>query len=614
MYNNLAHFIEILEKEGELVRIKEYVSPELEMTEIYDRVVKNNGKALLFENTGYSFPVLLNAFGSEKRICLALGIMQLESVEQEIKRLFEKFASPQSNFLGKIKLLPELGVLASYFPKVKKGKGKCQQVIYENPDLSILPILKCWPYDGGKFITLPIVHTKDPHTNIRNVGMYRMQVFDGKLTGMHWHLHKNSARHYNEFKKLNRRMPVSIALGGDPVYAYVATAPLPDQIDEYIFAGFLRKKKVELVKCITNDIEVPADSDIIIEGYVDPDEELILEGPFGDHTGFYSLEDFYPRFHVTCISHKKEAVYPATVVGIASQEDQWLGKATERIFLAPIKLAMQPEIIDMELPSQGGFHNVVVVKIKKEYPGQGLKIINSLWGMGQMMFSKTIIVVDENTDIKNAGELLKSIEQHVQIPNDLIFSKGPLDALDHSSNQFAFGSKWGIDATVKCSAERPPLQNKKEDQNHETIQLPDFVLSNKSIGKRIEILALRKTKKDMDFLKIHAPRLFPNKFVIVVDDGLDIHFLGDVLWYASHNIDPERDCTINGQTVFIDGTRKNKPEDGFCRDWPNVITMSDEIINKINKIWDSLKIGDFLPSPSLKYKNLVRGNSARVSE
>jgi 4-hydroxy-3-polyprenylbenzoate decarboxylase len=338
-WKNQQEFIDALEREGELVRIKTYVNPKWEIAEITDRVSKSGGggKALLFENTGTDFPVLMNAYGSEKRMCMALGVDHLDEVAEQMQSLFHLLSSPKENLLDKLKMLPLLGEFAGWMPKVVKGKGDCQQVVITNPDITKLPVITCWPKDGGPFVTLPVIHTKDPGTGIRNVGMYRMQVFESTLTGMHWHKHKVSARHFAEYKKLGMKMPVAVALGGDPTYAYSATAPLPDNVDEYMLAGFLRKKKVELVKCITQpEIEVPADADFIIEGYVDPSEELIWEGPFGDHTGYYSLPDWYPKFHITAITHKKNAVYPATIVGIPPQEDAWLGKATERIFLSSI--------------------------------------------------------------------------------------------------------------------------------------------------------------------------------------------------------------------------------------------------------------------------------------
>src|SRR4028118_424252 len=416
-YKNLQHFIDILEKEGELIRIKTYVDPKLEIAEITDRIskTKGGGKALLFENTGYDFPVLMNAYGSERRRWRALGVEHLDDVAKEIEALFHMLSSPKENILDKLKLLPKLGQFASWMPKVKTGKGECQQVIWEgeNADITKLPVITCWPKDGGPFVTLPVIHTKDPNTASRNVGMYRMQVFGPRLTGMHWHKHKVSAMHFNEYKKTGKKMPVAVALGGDPVYAYSATAPLPENVDEYMLAGFLRKKKVELVRCITQpEIEVPADADFVIEGYVDPADELIWEGPFGDHTGYYSLPDWYPRFHITAITHRKDAIYPATIVGIPPQEDAWLGKATERIFLAPMKMTMIPEILDMDMPVEGVFHNLVIAQINKEYAGQGQKVMNAMWGAGQMMFNKILVLTDEGVKIQDYKSLAHYVFQN----------------------------------------------------------------------------------------------------------------------------------------------------------------------------------------------------------
>lgn len=384
-YQTLTDFIKKLEEAGELIRIKEYINLELEISEITDRVSKmpGGGKALLFENNGSKFPLLINAFGSEKRMNMSLNVDNLDDIGAEIESLFKSLTGPKSGLFDKLKLIPELGKVAAYMPKQIKGRGKSQEIVHQDPDLGIFPILKCWPADGGRFITFPLVITKDPISGIRNVGMYRMQVFDKDLTGMHWHKHKVGARHYNEYKKLGKKMPIAVALGGDPALTYSATAPLPDNVDEFMLAGFLRKQKVKLVKAITQDIEVPADADIIIEGYVDPKEELIYEGPFGDHTGFYSLADYFPKFHVTCITHRKDAVYPTTIVGIPPQEDAWLGKATERVFLTPIKLSMLPELTDMDLPYYGVAHNLTLVSIKKDFTGQALKVMSALWGAGQ---------------------------------------------------------------------------------------------------------------------------------------------------------------------------------------------------------------------------------------
>src|SRR6195256_5049224 len=456
-YKNQQQFIDALEKAGELIRIKGYVNPKLEMAEITDRVSKsgNGGKALLFENTGYEFPVLMNAYGSEKRMCMALGVKELDDVTREIEGLFKLLSAPKEGLLDKLKLLPKLGQFAGWMPTVRSGRGECQEVVMTEPDINKLPVITCWPKDGGPFITLPIIHTKDPNTGSRNVGMYRMQLFGPTLTGMHWHKHKVSAKHFSGYKKLKKRMPVAVALGGDPVYAYSATAPLPENVDEYMLAGFLRKKKVELVKCISQPgVEVPADADFVIEGYVDPNDELIWEGPFGDHTGYYSLPDWYPRFHITAITYKKNAVYPATIVGIPPQEDAWLGKATERIFLAPMKMTMIPEIVDMDMPVEGVFHNLVIAKIKKEYAGQGQKVMNAMWGAGQMMFNKILVLTDEGVSIHNYAELAKYVFKNLNPATDINFSQGPMDVLDHSCSKLGFGGKMCIDGTTKFDEEK----------------------------------------------------------------------------------------------------------------------------------------------------------------
>ena len=359
MHRSLSDYISLLEREGELVRIAAPVSPVEEIAEITDRVSKmpGGGKALLFENTGTDFPVLTNMFGSARRMALALGVGSLGEFSERVDGLLRQAMAPRPSFADKLRALPLLAGMSRWFPRTVSGRGECQQVVQTGAEASLaaLPILKCWPADGGRFVTLPMVNTVDPQTGVRNVGMYRMQVFDDHTTGMHWHIHKTGARHYDAWKRSGRRMPVSVALGGDPAYTYAATAPMPDNMDEYLLAGFLRRRPVKLVKCVTNDIYVPADCDFVIEGYVDPAEEKAVEGPFGDHTGFYSLEDRYPLFHVTALTRRRDAVYPATVVGIPPQEDACIAQATERIFLAPIRMALQPEIRDMTMPEAGRF-------------------------------------------------------------------------------------------------------------------------------------------------------------------------------------------------------------------------------------------------------------------
>lgn len=461
-YNGMKEFAALLEREGELVRCTARVDPVLEITEIADRFSKQpgGGKALLFEDTGSPFPLLINALGSERRMALALGRPSLEEIGEEINTIFRGLVSSKTGWWDKLSLLPLLGEMASWMPKKVKGRGRCQEVVMDPPDLGLLPVLQCWPADGGRFITLPAVHTLDPDTGAPNTGMYRMQLFGGTLTGMHWHRHKTGANHYEKYKSLGRRMPVTVTLGGDPSYVYAATAPMPENMDEYLLAGFLRKKQVRLVQCLTNALWVPCDVDFVIEGYVDPGEELIWEGPFGDHTGFYSLADYYPRFHVTCITHRRDAVYPATIVGVPPMEDAWIGKATERIFTTPIRLTMIPELVDMDLPFAGVAHNLSVVKINKSYPGQAVKVMHALWGAGQMMFNKILVVADSDADVHDYQVMAQLFARWFDPEYSLHFSRGPLDVLDHSSQLFAYGSKVGIDLTAPLPGERPAWTEK----------------------------------------------------------------------------------------------------------------------------------------------------------
>ncbi len=450
-YQNLSEFINRLEVEGELIRIKAPVSADLEITAITDKISKEYGPALLFENViDSNFPVLINAFGSEKRMAMSLGCNNMKDISDEIVSLLGLADNMPSSILEKLKLLPKLSQIVSLSPNLVK-KAACQEVIHKSPDINSLPVLKCWPDDAGKFITLPQVFTKDPETGKRNVGMYRMQIFDKTTTGMHWHLHHDGAQIYEKYCKLGKDTQVAVALGGDPAITYAATAPLPKDIDELLFAGFLRKKPVDIVKCITVDLEVPADAEFVIEGYVKPDERRI-EGPFGDHTGYYSLADLFPVFHVTCITHRKKAVYPTTIVGRPPQEDCFMALATERIFLPLLRFQL-PEIVDMHLPMEGVFHNCVFVSINKQFPGHARKIMNSLWGMGQMMFAKFIFILDAEVNVQDASEVMWKVFNNVDPRRDTMISEGPLDVLDHSAPLALIGSKMGIDATKKWQSE-----------------------------------------------------------------------------------------------------------------------------------------------------------------
>jgi 4-hydroxy-3-polyprenylbenzoate decarboxylase len=638
-YKNQQQFIDVLERAGELIRLREYVNPKLEIAEITDRISKTpgGGKALLFENTGYDFPVLMNAYGSEKRMCLALGVDHLDDVAKEIENLFHLLASPNESIVDKLKLLPKLNQFAGWMPKVRSGRGECQQIVWQGAeaDITKLPVITCWPKDGGPFVTLPVIHTKDPNTGSRNVGMYRMQVFGPRLTGMHWHKHKVSAKHFNEYKKLGKRMPVAVALGGDPVYAYSATAPLPENVDEYMLAGFLRKKKVELVKCITQPgVEVPADADFIIEGYVDPADELIWEGPFGDHTGYYSLPDWYPRFHITCITHKQNPVYPATIVGIPPQEDAWLGKATERIFLAPMKMTMVPEIIDMDMPVEGVFHNLVIAQIKKEYAGQGQKVMNAMWGAGQMMFNKILVIADEDVKIQNYEKLAQYIFKNMNPATDIYFSQGPMDVLDHSCSKLGFGGKMCIDGTAKFDEEvdencQWAVVNSQWMETLKNNFSEIYSINASLLQKEIPILivSIEKNRKghvrELHQQICEAREIEGVKLILYVEHTVDANDLPVALWRFCNNLDPKRDSILIQRAskthpdkgfacMGLDGTIKTKEFDNFQRDWPNIIVSDEATIKAVDQKWNRLELGEFIPSPSLKFKDQMYGEEAVV--
>ncbi len=490
-FDSFRDFVRTLEKAGGLRRISQPVPTELEITEIADREMKkpDGGQAVLIEKPTVNgapspFPLAINTMGSWKRMALSLGANSVDAVAAELGSLLK--AKPPMSFREAIKLLGTALDLRHMKPKLLKS-GPCKEVIHKfdaptaraepwpkapdltrpstldarPPTLLDLPIQKCWPLDGGRFITLPCVVTQDPDTGERNVGMYRLQIYDDRTIGMHWQLQKVGARHGRRYYETGTRMPVAVFLGGDPVFTFAATAPLPDGLDEFLLAGYLRKKSVELVKCETNDLEVPANADFVIEGYVDPREPLREEGPFGDHTGYYTLPEPYPVFHVAAITHRKDAVYPATIVGIPPMEDFYIGSASVKLFLPIFKMNF-PEIVDLALPAEGVFHNLVFVSIKKSYPMQAYKIMHGLWGMGQMMFTKYLVVVDDDVDVHNTSQVLFRLCANTDPQRDSIFTKGPADVLDHATSEMAIGTKLGIDATHKLAGEGfkrpwPPL-------------------------------------------------------------------------------------------------------------------------------------------------------------
>ena len=451
MHCDLDDFISALDKRGWLEHVTEAVSPDLEICAVTDLASKSpdGGPALLFENpSGYTIPVATNLFGSMSRMCLALGVDSLDEIANEIEELTSP--RPPTGVIDAIKMAPMVTRLADLMPK-KVRDAACQEVVSEEGTLEELPILRCWPEDGGPYITYPLVITKDPETGTRNIGTYRMQVLDGRTTAMHWQQHKGGAQHYRVAERLGKRLDVAVALSPAPALAYAATAPMPEGLDELLLAGLLSRRRVELVKCRTVDLEVPASAQIVLEGYVEPGERC-REGPFGDHTGFYSLADDFPVFHLQCLTRRTRPTYLTTVVGIPPMEDYYIGRASERIFLPLIKKTT-PEIKDMHFPAQGIFHNLVIVSIDKRYPGHARKIMHTLWGLGQLMFSKVIVVVDDDVDVHDEREVAWIVGTHMDPQRDIQFTHGPVDDLDQASPLPAYGSKMGIDATRTWASE-----------------------------------------------------------------------------------------------------------------------------------------------------------------
>lgn len=573
-YRDLKSYLKALKERGLLTDIDVMVDPELEITEIADRVSKAYGNALRFNNVKNSkFPLVINAMGTYERLNLGLGVKDLDEIANQIEDYMN--VSTYVTLMGKIKSIPKLAPLPFIFPRKVKS-APCQEVIAD-PDLDQLPIIKCWPEDGGKYITLPLVFTKDPDNGQQNVGMYRMQVYDGKTTGMHWHLHKDGKEIYEKYRKLGQRMPVSVALGCDPTIIYAATAPLPKMIDEMIFAGYLKKRPVELVKCVTNDIYVPAQAEFILEGYVELEEKR-LEGPFGDHTGYYSLADMYPVFHLEKMTHRKDAIYPTTIVGKPPMEDCYLGKATERIFL-PLMKIQTPEIIDMDLPLEGVFHNCAIVSMKKAFPRHANKLLYALWGLGQMMYQKMIIVVDHTVDVHDYEAVAKAISENVIDPSHLIVTEGPLDALDHASSRAFQGFRLGVDATVKRPVEINDTYTIPKVSEHPLEALKVVPFTKSSDGQ---------TAKEM-LSKLASDASSKARLAIAVDDWIDPAALSTVAWKVFNNIDPNRDMIVAQKPdgclfIGIDATKKG-PEDGLMRPWPNDIEMSADMVKYVTERW-----------------------------
>ena len=611
----LQEFVSKLEAEGELIRVKAKVSPRFEIAEITDRISKmeGGGKAILFEDTDTDYPVLMNMMGSDRRMAMALGVNDLEDISKRIDDLLKGAISPKNTLWDKLKMLPLLKDVAKWFPHKSKERGECQEVVWrgEEARLSRLPILTSWGCDGGPFITLPMVATVDPETGIPNLGMYRMQIFDERTTGMHWHRHKTGARHYDAYKRLGKRMPVSVAIGGDPAYIYSATAPMPDNMDEMLLAGMLRQKPVKLVKCLTNDLYVPADCDFVLEGYVDPAEDLTVEGPFGDHTGFYSLTDLYPKFHIEAITSRRDAIYPATIVGVPPMEDAYIAKATERIFLAPIRLAVQPEVEDLYMPMEGTAHNIAIVSIHKRYLGQPNKVAQGLWGAGQMMFNKYLVVTPASTNIRSRDEmftLLKGLDPH----RNLIWSEGILDVLDHATATTGYGSKLAIDLTdiAPESASKqftaPRIAKPYGGVQYFNTEFTEacgllLLFTEREWQERIDVEGYLKENNITDI-----------KYVALFDNGaVGSMRPSDLLWLAAANTDPKRDIRISNNVVIIDARSKRPGYGDNPPRFPNVVTSTPDVIRMVSERWEEYNIGEFIESPSRRYRKLWLSDEAQ---
>ncbi len=593
-YKNLGEFLAALDRAGELQRIDRKVSPEIEISRITDAESKSprGGKGLLFANVENSaFPVATNLFGSPRRICMALGVDHLDRLADRIREYIE-FAPPTS-LKEAFGAIPKAIDVTRFFPRSPKSRPPCQEVVLKGDavDLSALPVLKCWPKDAGPFITLPLVFTRSLSTGRRNVGMYRMQVFDRNTTGMHWHIHKDGSHYYNEYVRAGKRMPVAVAIGADPATIYAATAPMPRGLDEMMLAGFIRKRPVPLAKCVTVDLSVPAEAEFVLEGYVDPGE-LRREGPFGDHTGYYSLADDYPVFHVTAVTHRRNPVYNATLVGRPPMEDCYLAKATERLFL-PMLQTVFPEVRDYWFPWEGVFHNIVVVSILKEYPGHAQKVMSGLWGQGQMSFCKAIAVVDDDVDPGDPGAVLGRLATSFDITSDVTVTKGVLDVLDHSSPMANFGNKIGLDLTRRFPGEppraQPPARKSAPGIAHLTESLrnkaPGVIAcreletplddpsapANRIMGVTVEKRADRGGRHFADALFFLA-ELDAYNIIILFDREIDLADNSLILWKIFNNVDPGRDLVYRGHRVVIDACKKG-PMDGHEREWPGELTF-----------------------------------------
>ncbi|WP_027460557.1 menaquinone biosynthesis decarboxylase [Deinococcus murrayi] len=605
-FPDIQSFMRLLEERGELVRVSVPVRRELEITEIADRLVKAGGPAVLFENVvGSEFPLVIGLMGTRERTALALGVSDLDDLAAKIRHLTDlKGAGGLGGLLSNASKLRD----ALNLPPRRVRSGPAQEVVWrgDEVDLGQLPILKCWPLDGGPFVTLPLVITRDPETGERNMGMYRMQVMGRNVTGMHWQRHKTGTKHLEKAKRLGQRLEVAVALGGDPALIYAATAPLPPVpgLDEFAVAGYLRGQRYPVMKGVTVDLDVPANAEFVLEGYVDPQEDWVMEGPFGDHTGFYTLPDLYPRFHVTAVTMRRHPVYPATIVGRPPMEDAYLIEASERLFLPAAQLIL-PELVDYHMPPAGVAHNLVFAAIQKSYPGQAYKVANGLFGLGQMMFAKVIVVVDADVKVNDFGAVWREVAAKAVPGRDTLTTRGPIDVLDHSSRGWGYGGKLIIDATTKLPEEAGSPASSRPGQEHErageppfvpraATELPSFpgVLAQRQTPDGYWYVALDKTRPGQARELAEAFAAHPAargvRHLLLGDAQTDVTSDQDVWWTVLNNIDPERDVwpwpAAGGGLLVWDGARK-LPAEGFVREWPPKIEMTPEVQRRVDALW-----------------------------
>lgn len=579
-FPSLREFVTALDEAGELARVRDPLSPALEIPSLADLAMKSpgGGKALLFERpAGYEIPVLVNAFGNARRLGIALGTEDVEEIPRRIEALLS--TAPPRGLGDALRLLPTLLELKGVPPRRYRGRPPCQEVVHtgDQVDLTRLPVLTCWPDDGGPFVTLPCVFTKDPETGRQNLGMYRLQIFDRRTTGMHWHIHKDGSRAHALHRRSGQRMEVAVAIGTDPVVTYCATAPMPHGVDELLLAGFIRRKPVSLARCLTVDLQVPATAEIVLEGYVDPGEER-LEGPFGDHTGVYSPAEPYPVFHVTAVTHRRDPLYFATLVGIPPMEDTWLGYATERIF-RPLLRTQWPEVGEMHLPAEGVFHNLALLTLDKHYPMQARRLFQGLWGAGQMSFTKILAALDPDVDVRDPRVAARALLDRVRIPEGLVFSEGVLDALDHASPQALWGGKLGIDATRPLPGEPGhgrdalsdgPAPGEGQLQRELSARFPGLKACRIPLPEArltLALLVVEKSRPGEGAALAEAALAVSGVDVTVVVEGAGGEDLRLLAWRALSSVDPARDVRVLGHKVAVDATTKGSGE-GHPRPWP----------------------------------------------